>query len=139
MLKASFLKEEDIESARKRKLGGIDASIELTRVTIDKLEEKLKKEEQKASKQKPSASPAANEQQKAAPAKESMAEQPKAGAPKKGDKGSETANDDVEMLKKQLADKQAYIATREQEKEGVNSEYDGYLKRFRELQGSKAP
>lgn len=109
MLKASYFREEDIEAARKRKLGGFDASIELTRTTITKLEEKLAREEQLAANAQKSAKPGSHDRQK-----------------------------DIDELKKQISDKQAFVAAKEQEKSAVNAEYDGYLKRFRELKGTSA-
>lgn len=110
MLLASYLTEEDIAAARNRKLSAIDASIELTKVTVGKLEEKLTKEEQKAE------------------------------ARQKGGKAlSADEQNDLDSLKKQIADKQRFIEVKRQERDATNSEYDGYLQRFRELKAPKAP
>lgn len=50
VLLATFLTEEDIIRSRDRKVSSIDASIELTNITKDKLQKKLEKEKQRAAK-----------------------------------------------------------------------------------------
>ncbi len=105
----SYLKEEEIVAARDRKLSSIDASIELTNSTIDKLEQKLKKEETLA----------ANQQ--------------------KGKQPSTANDKDVESLKKQIESRKSYITARQEERKKTELEYESYLNRFRELKGTKAP
>jgi hypothetical protein len=108
VLLASYLNEQDIAAARTRKITAIDAAITYNTGVIGKLEEKLKKE------------------------------QAKADAKLKG--GKELSDDekkDMELLQKQLDDKRAFIAAKQKEKEDTNLEYDGYLKRFRELKAAK--
>lgn len=106
----SYLKEEEIIAARDRKLSAIDASIELTNTTIGKLEEKLTKEEQRA---------------------ESLK--------KNGKEPSAAEKKDMDALQTQIANRKGYVANRLEEKQAITVEYDGYLNRFRELKGSKAP
>lgn len=104
VLIASYLSEEDINAARNRKVSAIDASIALSTSTIEKLQEKQKKEESK----------------------------------QKGGKAiSDEDKKDIEALHKQIADKQAFIAIKQKEKDAVGVEYDGYVNRFRELKGKK--
>lgn len=110
MLLASYLTEEDIAAARNRKLSAIDASIELTKVTTGKLEEKLTREEQKAAVRQQGGKALSADEQK-----------------------------DLDSLKKQIADKKHFIEVKLQERDATNSEYDGYLQRFRELKAPKAP
>lgn len=108
VLLASYLSEQDITAARTRKITAIDAAITYNTGVIGKLEEKLKKE------------------------------QAKADAKVKG--GKELSNDekkDMELLQKQLDDKKSFITAKQKEKEDTNLEYDGYLKRFRELKATK--
>lgn len=108
VLLASYLSEADIDAARNRKISAIDAAINYNNGVITKLEEKLKKE------------------------------QDKADAKKKGGKEpSDDEKKDMELLQKQLDDKKTFIAAKQKEKEETNLEYDGYLHRFRELKASK--
>lgn len=108
VLLASYLSEQDIVAARTRKLTAIDAAINYNTGIIGKLEEKLKKE------------------------------QDKADAKKKGGKElSADEQKDMEFLQKQLDDKKSFIAVKQKEKEETNLEYEGYMNRFRELKGSK--
>jgi hypothetical protein len=110
VLMATFLTENDIVAARDRRTSAIDATIDVTKVTTAKLEEKLKTAEQKVE------------------------------AQKKGNKaGNADDQKDVDALKKQLADKQAYIDAKQKEKEATITEYDAYIKRFRELKGTSSP
>ena len=108
VLLSSYLSEEEIVSARTRKLAAIDAAINYNNGVIVKLEEKLKREQQKAESQKNSG-------------KETSADELK----------------DMELLQKQIDDKKTFIATKQKEKEETNVEYEGYLNRFRELKAGK--
>ncbi|HEY0634266.1 MAG TPA: hypothetical protein VGE00_02700 [Gammaproteobacteria bacterium] len=106
----SYLKEEEIVAARDRKLSAIDASVELTNSTIAKLEQKLKKEEQLAENQK-----------------------------KAGKQPGAADSNDLESLKKQIDSRKAYVTTRQEERKAIETEYEAYLNRFRELKAAKAP
>ncbi|MGM0593623.1 MAG: hypothetical protein ACQETD_03710, partial [Pseudomonadota bacterium] len=48
VLLSTFLSEQEIIESRERKVGAIDATIEVTRITIDKLEADLEKEQKRA-------------------------------------------------------------------------------------------
>lgn len=108
VLLASYLSEQDITAARTRKITAIDAAITYNTGVIGKLEEKLKKEQAKADTK-----------------------------IKGGKELSDDEKKDMELLQKQLDDKKSFIAAKQKEKEDTNLEYDGYLKRFRELKAAK--
>lgn len=108
VLLASYLSEQDIAAARTRKITAIDAAIGYNTGVIGKLEEKLKKEQERVE------------------AKKKSGREPSADEIK-----------DMELLQKQIDDKKTFIAVKQKEKEDTNVEYEGYLKRFRELKGSK--
>jgi len=108
VLLASYLSEQDIIAARTRKITAIDATITYNTGVIAKLEEKLKREQDKAE------------------------------AKKKGGKEpSDVEQKDIALLQKQIDDKKTFIASKQQEKEATNQEYEGYLNRFRELKAAK--
>jgi len=109
VLLASYLSEEDINAARSRKLSAIDASIEMSKNIINRLEGNLNKLQQTADAQK-----------------------------KRGTALSADDQKDIDSLQQQITDKKAYITSKENERNATNLEYDGYVKRFRELKASKA-
>jgi hypothetical protein len=104
VLLATFLTEEDILRSRDRKLGVINATIELTHLTRDKLQKKLEREETSAARF------------------------------KKRDKPVPAAiQTDIDSLRKQIDAKKAYIATKTREREDLTAKYAMDLERFREL------
>ena len=109
MLLSTYLTEEDIISSRDRKSNLFDASIEVTQVTINKLQEKLDEDLKQAEK-----------------------------FTKRGKEPGERLQQDIEMLKQQIAEKNSYIQKKEQEKRELHQQYDADIKRFRELKGISA-
>jgi hypothetical protein len=104
VLLSTFLSKEDILRSRDRKLSAIDATIEITRITIDKLNEKLNKEKGRA----------ANLERQGKPIPESLQQ-------------------DIASLQNQIGDKESYIASKEREKQQLIDKYAADLKRFLEL------
>ncbi len=104
VLLMTFTSENDIISSRDRKLNAIDATIEITNVTIDKLKEKLGQRQKRA------------------------ANLERAGKPIPEDLSKEMAS-----LKKQIADKQNYIAAKRKNQDELRAKYDADLKRYREI------
>jgi hypothetical protein len=104
VLLSTFLSEQDIMRSRDRKLSSIDASIEITRITIDKLQEKLDGEKKRA-----------------------------ASLERSGKPVPERSKKDIDNLKKQIAEKNNFIASKGVEKQQLIEKYDADLKRFREL------
>lgn len=107
MLLSTYLSEEEILRSRDRKLVAIDATIELTRITIGKLQENLDKEKARA-----------------------------ASLERQGKEPSDRALEDIESLQKQIQDKQSYIASKEMERQELINQYEADLARFRELKAS---
>lgn len=107
MLLSTYLSEEDILRSRDRKLVAIDATIELTRITIEKLQDKHEKEKSRA---------AAFERQ--------------------GKPLPERMQEDIDSLQKQLDDKQSYVASKQKERQELLDQYEADIKRFRELKAS---
>jgi len=104
VLLSTFLTEEDILRSRDRKLSAIDATIEITRITIDKLQEKQDKEKGRA-----------------------------ANLERQGKPLPENTQQDIDSLQKQITDKENYIASKEREKQELIDKYAADLERFREL------
>jgi hypothetical protein len=104
VLLSTFLSEEDIVRSRDRKVSAIDATIEVTHITIDKLQEKLGKEKGRA----------ANLERQGKPIQKGLQR-------------------DMESLQKQINNKQSYIASKEREKQQLIDKYASDLERFREL------
>lgn len=104
VLLATFLTEEDIIRSRDRKLSAIDGTIELARITRDKLLEKLEREQKNSDRYQ-----------------------------KQGKPLPETLRNDIESLNKQIDDKESYIASKVRERQELMDKYDADLKRFRVL------
>ncbi len=104
VLLATFLTEDDIIRSRDRKLSVIDATIELTRTTRDKLQEKLEKEEAHAARYKNANKPVPENIQK-----------------------------ELISLNKQIDDKESYIASKVKERIELTDKYAADLARFQEL------
>ncbi len=109
VLLATFLSEEDIVRSRERKIVAIDANLEITRITIDQLQSKLKHEK-------------------------SLAEKLK----RQGKPLPERTQEDINNLEQQLANKQNYAASKEKERQALIDKYDADIARFRELKGNVA-
>ncbi len=108
MLLATFTTEQDLLASRDRKLGAIDATIEITRVTISNLQRKLNDLKAKA------------------------AQQERSGRPI-----SDDLKEDMAAVDKQIKEKQDYVDYSQHEKETLRAKYDADLKRYRELTSVK--
>ncbi|MGM0594982.1 MAG: hypothetical protein ACQETD_10640, partial [Pseudomonadota bacterium] len=84
--------------------GAIDATIEVTRITIDKLEADLEKEQKRA-----------------------------AGYERKGREIPENLQQAIDSLERQIADKRGFIESKEEEKARLKEKYERDIERFREL------
>jgi chromosome segregation ATPase len=104
VLLSTFLSEEEILNSRDRKLSAIDATIEITRITIDKLQDNLDKEKGRA-----------------------------ANLERQGKPIPERRQEDIDSLQKQIDEKKSYIASKEREKQELTDKYAADLERFREL------
>lgn len=107
VLLSTFLNEQEIINARDRKVSSVDATIEITRISIDKLEADLQKERRRA-----------------------------ANYERKGKNIPENVQNAIDSLERQIADKQGYIASKEKEKVALREKYAKDLERFRELKAS---
>ncbi len=112
VLLSTYLTEEDIINSRNRKSNLFDASIEVTQVTINKLQEKLDEDQKQAEKLK-----------------------------KKGKEPTARLQQDITSLQQQIEEKKRFIKKKEQEKQELHQQYEAELTRFRELKGgtTKAP
>lgn len=108
VLLATFLSEEEIKRSRERKLVAIDGNLEITRITIDKLQEKLEQEKARADKLKSQGKPL-----------------------------PERTQEDIDSLEQQLANKKSYAASREKERQALIDKYEADITRFRELKASR--
>ena len=108
VLLQTFTSEQDVIDSRDRKLSALDASIGITHAAIDSLKNKLSQLQKRA-----------------------------ASAERNGRPISDDLKSDMDGINKQIADKQAYIASVEKEKDGIKAKYDGYIKRYRELTATK--
>lgn len=104
VLLSTFLSEQEILESRDRKIASIDASIELTHITIDKLTKDLERERKRA-----------------------------ANLERKGKSIPENMQKSIDSLQRQIADKQSYIQAKEQEKDDLKQKYAKDMERFREL------
>ena len=107
VLLSTYLSEEEIQRSRERKHVAIDANLELTRITVGKLQEKLEKEQKHA-----------------------------ASYESKGKELPQRMQEDIDSLQKQIADKQSYITSKEKEREALIEQYDADMARFRELKAA---
>lgn len=106
VLLATFTSVEDIQAARDRRLTSIDGTIDITRVTIDKLNQNL------------------------AALKQRAATQERQGKPI-----SDDLKQDITSTEKQIADKQRYIQSKERVKADINHKAEADIARFKELKG----
>jgi hypothetical protein len=107
VLLSTFLNEEEILRSRERKLVAIDATLELTRITIDKLQTRLDGEKARA-----------------------------ANYERQGKVLPERTQEDIDSLQKQIETKQGYAASKEQERQALLDKYEADIARFRELKAS---
>lgn len=104
VLLSTFLTEEDILRVRDRRTSSIDGSIEISRISIDKLHERLQPQQQRAER--------LQGQNKSIP---------------------EELQQDIAALQTQIDDKNAFIQRKEKERQTIIDKADADLKRFREL------
>ncbi len=105
MLLNSYLSDDDIIRTRDRMTTSLNAAIELNRINIERLEERL------------------------------AAEQSTAARHERGGRDiPERVKEEIESLKNQIEARQAQIQVREQERDELHQRYDAELQRFRELQ-----
>lgn len=104
VLLSTYLTESDIIRSRDRQTTSIDASIEVTTITIDKLNEKLVEEKKKA----------ANYERAGKPLPERMQQ-------------------DISSLQEQIDGKNRFIETKKAEKQKLYDKYQAEIIRFREL------
>ncbi len=104
VLLSTYLTESDIIRSRDRQTTSIDASIEVTNITIDKLNEKLVEEKKKA----------ANYERAGKPMPERMEQ-------------------DISSLQEQIDGKNRFIETKKAEKQKLYDKYQAEIIRFREL------
>ncbi len=107
VLLSTYLTEEDIIRSRERKSNLYEASIEVTRSTIEKLQAKLDEDNKRV-----------------------------AQLEKKGKKPPERVLQDITTLQQQIEEKQRFIDKKELEKQELHKQYDADLKRFRELKAN---
>lgn len=110
VLLSTFLSEDEINGARDRKLTLIDGNIEITRVTINKLNDDLQRQQKKA-----------------------------ANYERKGKTVPEGTLKEIASLERQIKNKEEFIQAKENEKEVIRKKYAKDLERFHELksQGKK--
>lgn len=108
MLLATFTSEQDLLEARDRKLAAIDASIEITGITIGTLEQKLTELRKRA-----------------------------AGLERGGSAVPADLKEDMVSIEKQIGEKRKYIEYQQQEKQEMNEKYAADLQRYRELRAVK--
>jgi hypothetical protein len=106
VLLSTFLTEEDILAARDRKLTTIDGTIDITQISIDKLEEKLAAERKRA-----------------------------ANFERRGQEVPPQMQEDIDTLEQQIANKRDYIAAQEKERAELIEKYEADRQRFRQLKG----
>ncbi len=104
VLLSTFLKPEEIIAARDRKISVLDGYLELSKITLGKLNKKLDVEQKKAAKYK--------EREKPVP---------------------DAAVEQIKFLNQQILDKKAFMAQKEAEKKEISEKYDADHKHFIEL------
>ena len=104
VLLATYLSEEDIIRTRDRMTGTINASIELNRINIERLNERLAEARSRA-----------------------------ASYERQGRPIPEQVQEDITTLENQIVEREAYIASREEERDAMHQRYQQDLLRFREL------
>lgn len=109
VLLATYLSEEDILRSRERQASSINATMEVTHIAVDKLQEKLNGERKKA-----------------------------AGYERQGKALPERVQQDIDTLQEQIDTKRNFIQSKEREKQKLHEKYDADMVRFRELKASGA-
>lgn len=109
VLLASFLNEEDIIRTRDRMTATINATIDLTRINIDKMRERLTEERRRA-----------------------------ANFERQGKAVPERTREEIHSLEQLILEREQYIAAREQEREQLHDHYKAKQLRFRELKAREA-
>ena len=107
VLLSTFLSEQEIVQSRDRKSAAIDATIELTNITIDKLKTDLEQERKRA-----------------------------ANIERKGRTVPDNLQSSINSLQRQIDDKEKYIESKEKEKEQLKEKYARDMERFRELKAN---
>ena len=110
MLLATFTTEDDITRSRDRKVGAIDATIQITNVSIDALQKKLDGLKQRA------------------------AAQERSGQPLSSD-----ITDNMNAIEQQITEKKNYVAYSQEQKEELKKQYAADMVRFRELKAAQQP
>jgi hypothetical protein len=109
VLLSTYLSESDIIRSRDRQSGAFDATIEITKITIDKLNEKLAAEKKKA-----------------------------ANYERQGKKLPKRLQQDISSLQEQVDAKNNFIQTKELEKKKLHEKYEADMLRFRQLKAEGA-
>lgn len=104
VLLMTFTSEQDIIASRDRKLAAIDATIEITGVTIDKLKDKLAEKQKRAADLERNSKPVPND-----------------------------LLQEMAHLKKQVAEKYAYVDSKRKEQDALRRKYEADLTRYREI------
>jgi hypothetical protein len=107
VLLSTYLSENDILRSRERQSTSIDATIEITRIAIDKLQEKLNDEKKKA-----------------------------ANSERMGKALPEKLQEDINALQAQVDAKKSFTQTKEAEKKALHEKYEKEMARFRELKAN---
>lgn len=107
VLLSTYLTEKDIVNSRDRQTASINASIEITNITIGKLKEKLAAEKKKA-----------------------------ANYERKGKALTKRMQQDISSLQGQIDAKNTFIQSKEDEKRKLHTKYNADTARFRELKNS---
>ncbi|MBE0511359.1 MAG: hypothetical protein K0A95_07485 [Chromatiales bacterium] len=105
VLMATYLSEEDIIRTRDRMAGTINAAIELSRINLEKMQERLAEERRRA-----------------------------ANFERQGREVPKRNQEEIQGLEELIAERQQYIANREAERERLIARYEEERQRFRELQ-----
>ncbi len=109
VLLSTYLTEADIIRSRDRQSSSIDATIEITHISMDKLQQRLDAEKKKA------------------------ARYERVGKPL-----PEALQSEIASLQSQIDDKQGFIERKEQEKQRLHEKYQADIARFRELKADGA-
>lgn len=107
VLLSTFLSEEEITRAYERKVSAIDANIELNRLTMEKLESDLEKEEKRAEGYRHREKPLPDNMQEA-----------------------------IDSMQRQIADKKRYIEAQQEDRARLTEQYKKDIERFRELKAN---
>ena len=104
VLLGTYTTEQDIASARDRQMASIEGTIEITRVTIRKLEDSLNTYRKRA-----------------------------ASLERDGKTAPDELKEDMATVQQQIDNKQAFIQSKQQEQKSLRDKYDADILRFREL------